>query len=342
MYRKGGWAVTHPMSYAGPSLRGDGTNTMIIGSFSSMPQFKQVTAREQGADGLYSYITGTTGGQKSPEGAYDPPPTFLHEWSRSVVYLPSTDERSDTLVVYDRTNARNPMELPKFERYRRAGPDEQTAILNMPALKQWVIHSPVDPVLSSEGISWPTPHGQQVSVSTLLPQPQRRLVYDENLLWPTRVAASERKWQVRIVPTMERQWDTFLNVVQAFDAPASLSNRLLRSDNATAEGVLVRRGSHDDMVLMFNAERGAVLPDTRNGAVSMFDPRAESMLNVIRLRSTGYAVRWTSTSRPSGQRSGRRRDSHPGRGRSLPEHHAASVRYWSAAICTTSPAVGAV
>ena len=294
MHRKGGWALTHPLSYAGPSLRGEGTNTMIIGSFSSMAQYKRVTAYEHGAGGAYTYLAGTTGGQMSPEGSYyNPPPTFLHEWTRSVVYLPSRDTRSDTLILYDRTNANNPMELPKFERYRQ--PSEQSAILNMPALKQWVIHTPVDPMLSSEGISWSLPDGQRASVDTLLPQPQRRLVYDERTLWPTRVPPSERKWQVRIVPSVDRQWDTFLNVVQVFDDGAMLSTNLLRSDDKTVEGVLVRRDGHDDVVALFNGVAGPELPDPRKGPMSLFDPRAESILDSARLRTSDYTVRWTST-----------------------------------------------
>jgi hypothetical protein len=294
MYRKGEWAVTHPMSYAGPSLRGDGTNAMIIGSFSSMTQYKRVTAFEHA--GAFTYIAGTTGGRKSAENAYDPPPTFLHEWTRSIVYLPSEDKRSDTLVVYDRTHARHPMELPKFERYRRSTPDEQSAIMNMPALKQWVIHMPTDPVLAADAISWSTPNGQEVTVSTLLPTGQRRVVFDEKQLWVGRVSDAEKKWQVRILPHMDRPWDTFLNVVQAYDAPASLSNRLLRSDDQSAEGVLVRRGGHDDMVLMFNARPGSEIPDARDGAVSRFDARADSMLDRVRPRSAGYVLRWTSGS----------------------------------------------
>jgi len=295
MYRKGAWALTHPISYAGPSLRGDGTNTMIIGSFSSMAQFKRVTAYEHGAGGAYTYISGATGGQKSAEGAYDPPPTFLHEWTRSIVYLPSHDDRSDTLVVYDRVKADNPKDLPKFERYRRSGPDEQSAIIEMPALKQWVIHAPVDPMLTADGISWTLPDEQHVSVDTLLPQPQRRLVYDERKLWTTRVPPAERKWQVRIVPTTERQWDTFLNVVQVFDSGANLMNTVLRSEDKTLEGVLVRRPGHDDVVAMFNGASGAVLPDPRKGAVSIFDPKVETALNRARLRAGGFVVKWTST-----------------------------------------------
>jgi len=295
IYRKGEWAVTHPLSYAGPSLRGDGTNSMVIGSFSSMNQFKRVVAQEHGAGGAYTYIAGTTGGQKAPEGSYDPPPTFLHEWTRSLVYLPSKDKRSDTLVVYDRTNAEHPMELPRVERYRRSSPDEQTAIREMPALKQWVIHAPVDPAVSSQGLSWMTPGGQDVAVTTLLPAQQRRIVYDERTLWTSRVPEEERKWQVRILPSVDRQWDTFLNVVQVFDGPAALSNRLLRSDDGSAEGVLVRRGGHDDTVLMFNGAPGPRIVDTREGARVLFGRDVSSMLSTVHLRFEGYAVRWTST-----------------------------------------------
>jgi hypothetical protein len=299
MYRKGRWVLTHPITYAGPSLRGDGTNAMIIGSFSSMAQIKHVTAYEQGAGAAYTYIAGTTGGQKSAEGAYDPPPTFLHEWTRSIVYLPSQDQRSDTLVVYDRINAQNPKDLPKFERYRRASPDEQSAILDMPALKQWIIHAPVEPMLMSDSISWTLPDDQRVSVDTLLPQSQRRLLYDERKLWPTRVPEAEKKWQVRIVPTTEQQWDTFLNVVQVFDSGASLANSVIRSEDKSVEGVLVKRSGHDDVVALFNAASGSQLPDPRKGAVSVFDANADTMLDRARVRPGGFTVKWTATTASS-------------------------------------------
>jgi hypothetical protein len=295
-YRKGEWAITHPISYNGPSLRAEGTNTVLIGSFSSMLEFKEVTAQEEGAAGQYVYVSGTTGGQATREGYYYPPPTFLHELTRSLVYLPSNDAHSDTLVVYDRTNAQHPKDLPKFDRYSRS---DQTAILNLPALKQWVIHTPVEPIQTASSISWETTAGQQVSVNTLLPVGQRRRVYDENELFAdARVAPSERKWQVRILPPQDRQWDTFLNVVQVSDTGTRLSNLLLRSDDAQTEGVLVRRAGHDDAMVMFNAVPGPPLPDSRVGAGSVFGPAVRAALSRVRLRSSAYSVRWVgATSR---------------------------------------------
>ena len=174
-----------------------------------MAEFKAVVAHEHAVDGSYAYISGTTGGQKAPEGSSTPPPTFLNEWTRSLVYLPSRDARSDTIVVHDRVNAQNPANLPKFNRYRARGPNEQAAISAMPATKQWMIHAPTEPRLDATGLSWSTAGGQSVVVDTLLPAGQRRVVYDERQLWPEKaVRQGERKWQVRILPPVEREWDT--------------------------------------------------------------------------------------------------------------------------------------
>jgi hypothetical protein len=294
IYRKGEWAITHPISYGGPSSSAEGTNTMLIGGFSSMSEFKRVTAQEQGPEGQYAYISGTTGGQAVREGYYYPPPTFLHEWTRSLVYLPSNDAHSDTLVVHDRTNAENPKDLSKFERYGRS---QQTAVLGMLALKQWVIHAPVEPIQTTTGISWETIGGQQVSVDTLLPTGQRRVVYDENDLFAdTVVRPSERKWQLRILPAESHRWDTFLNVVQVSDFGTRLSNVLIRSDDALTEGVLVRRTGHDDTMVMFSAAPGPVLPDSRIGAGSVFGPALNAALSRVRLRSSAFSVRWVAGS----------------------------------------------
>ena len=296
IYRKGEWALTHPISYSGPALKGEGTNAMVIGSFSSMAEFKRIKAQEQAADNSYTYISGTTGGQKAPEGSYDPPPTFLSEWTRSLVYLPSRDAHSDTIVVFDRTNALNPRALPKFTRYRTRSPDEQTAILEMPAMKQWIIQSPVEPTLAPGGLSWSTPGGQSVAVDTLLPSAQRRLVYNETELWTeTAVRAAERKWQTRIVPAVEQAWDTFLNVVQVFDSGTGRSNVLVRSTNGDAEGALVRRAGHSDTLLVFNATPGPTLSSVSIGPILTFDAATEQTLSRVGIRGTAYDLRWTST-----------------------------------------------
>ena len=198
--------------------------------------------------------------------------------------------------MHDRTNAHNPQALAKFERYRKRGPDEQGAILGMPAVKQWVIHAPVEPTLSPGTLSWSTPGGQSIVVDTLLPASQRRLVYNESELWPeTSVRAGERKWQVRVVASPEQAWDTFLNVVQAFDSGTERANTLVRSTSGDADGVLVRRGGHPDTLAVFNAIPGPRLKESKRGALSAYDPGIDEILRRVRLRSVGYTLQWNAS-----------------------------------------------
>jgi hypothetical protein len=94
-------------------------------------------------------------------------------------------------------------------------------------------------------------------VSTLLPAQERRQVIDEDAAWPDASpypAKGEQKWQVRVMPTVDQQWDTFLNVVQAYDSGTLLRNTLVRSTGGEAEGALIEREGHPDTLVLFSAE----------------------------------------------------------------------------------------
>jgi hypothetical protein len=264
LYRNGEWAATHPIGYGGPAAA---NNTMLIAGLPSMYQRGPV-AQEFGPNGSYAYIAGTTSGQYYAPGYYNPPPTFLNEWTRSLFYLPSSDGHSDTIIVFDRVNALNPQQLPNFSQYAAA---DQTAIENAPALKQWIIHAPVNPTITSSGVSWQTAGGQQINVSTLLPLNQTRTVYNETQLWGNsgEFSASELHYEIAIAPSTPEQWDTFLNVVQASDSGTTLTNTLEQSTGGEVQGVLVQRGGLSDVLVMFGAEQSA------------------------RILSAGYTVNWT-------------------------------------------------
>ncbi len=150
------------------------------------------------------------------------------------------------------------------------------AITSAPALKQWIIHTPVAPILTPDAISWTTAGGQVVRVSTLEPLNQTRTIYDENQLWPSSqywsFVDSEKHYQVRIVPTTEQRWDTFLNVVQVSDPGTALNNVGVQSTGGEAHGVLVQRGGLPDSLVMFGAQEAG------------------------RVMSTGYTVNWTAGS----------------------------------------------
>jgi hypothetical protein len=110
------------------------------------------------------------------------------------------------------------------------------------------------------------------------------------------VPLTERKWQARVVPAKEQQWDTFLNVVQAHDPEASLANTLVRDSAGEAEGVLVHRGGANDAVVMFNAKPGLALKQpTRKGALSVYAGDTQARLEAVRLRSAGYTMTWSAS-----------------------------------------------
>ena len=267
LYRRGEWAVTHPIGYQ--TSEGEYMNSMLIGGLSATYEHKGLVAQEYGPADEYAYSAGSCSGQFYEQPYYEPPATFLHEWTRSLLYLPSADKHSDTIVIFDRTNADNPKNVARVERYRAS---DLARIQGAPSNKQWIIHSPVVPTLTADAISWSTAGGQRVRVNTLLPAAQNRTVVDEKTAWTVNgtILDEERKFQTRITPQSEQRWDTFLNVVQAYDAGTSLSNTTVRSTGGEAEGAVVARGGHNDTLVLFSA--------------NTFE----------RVLTTGYTLNWTA------------------------------------------------
>ncbi len=297
LYRQGEWALTHPLGYALASVNagGSSTNGMEFAGVTEVSEARGPVAQEFGPNGDSAYLVGSTGGQYVWTNFWTPPPTFLHEWTRSLLYLPSEDKHSDTIVVYDRTNSEDPRLLPLSNRYGSDLP----AINAATSLKQWIIHMPVAPTLTPSGISWTTPGGQNINVSTLLPVNQQKTAYDETQLgWISwTIVPTEEKWQARIAPAVDAQWDTFLNVVQAYDTGTTLANTMVRSDGGQAEGALIQRGSQDDVLALFSAQMGVQVPVTLPIAnVSVYNPNMLAQIGAVRILGAGYSVTWTGGS----------------------------------------------
>jgi hypothetical protein len=290
LYRNGAWAITHPLTYGGPGISGEGVNTLLHGGFGSMLEFRDVVGAEWDAEGTWSYVAGTTGGQKYADGYYQPPPTFLHEWTRSLVYLPAGPAGVDAIVVYDRSHADPPRSLPRFERYSTA---DRNTIMNAPAVRQWIIHMPVNPSIGGDTISWQTAT-DALRVNMLLPRQRTVTPIDESQRWPTSVVtADQRKWHVRIAPASDEPWQTFLNVVQAHggSAPADVA---AVSSNDRVEGAVVRRAGRPDMVVLFNALPSARIESQANG-LGVYNAANSAQLRRAHLRSTGFSVQWQSS-----------------------------------------------
>ena len=297
LYRRGEWAVTHPRGYDEGLKKGDAANAMLIAGLSETPEYRAVQAVDGNPESGYAYVTTTMGGQRQEQGSWDPPPTYLHEWTRGVFYLSSPDKHSDTIIVHDRVNAQNPRQLAKFDHYKA---NDSAPILAAPALKQWFLHTPVQPTMTATGFSWPISSQQQAEVRTLLPADVTRTAVDEATWWPgASMPATERRWHVVLSPGLERQWDTFLNVVQVVDAGSAIKSELVRSIALDVDGALVHRAGQPDALVMFNAVAGPTLPNptlTATNARSVWMPDVQQLLNRVRLRQKGFQAAWFAAS----------------------------------------------
>ncbi|MEX1997662.1 MAG: hypothetical protein WEA04_03225 [Candidatus Andersenbacteria bacterium] len=265
LYRKGEWVVTHPWSYDDlGSADGLGrTNTMLIGNLPGSFMLRQATGQESGEG--YHWLAGETGGpfKYGRKDGNDVPiaKEYLHSWQRALVYLPTQDATADTVVIYDRVDADQPVNqladrspyhwnfMKRHEEYVAGG---------IP-LKQWIIHASVKPDLTPTGFAWQTPGQQTVQVTPLLPTERRFEFLDEKVLFSGRVATwqvseKERKWQARVIPARDQQWDTFLNVVNVTDTAGGVTSKVIKSTNNAAEGALIERPNQPSVATLFNAE----------------------------------------------------------------------------------------
>jgi len=291
LYRRGDWAVTHPLTYGGPGITGEGVNTLLHAGFGSMAQLRDVAGVEWDPGATYAYVSGTTGGQKYSQGTYQPPPTFLHEWTRSLVYLPALGQSVDAIVVHDRSHAENPRQLPRFERYSTA---DRNTIMDTTSLREWIIHMPVRPAITGDAIAWQTPTGDAITVNMLLPRERNVTAVDETQTWPESVVrADQRKWNARISPAGEQPWVTFLNVVQAYGGAAPADVRLLTSDDGI-DGALIRRTGAPDAVVIFNAQPGPHIDALPNG-LGTFDAAQGDLIRRAHVRSAGFTVQWQAS-----------------------------------------------
>jgi hypothetical protein len=294
LYRRGAWAITHPMSYGGPPVLGAGANTMLHAGFAAMTEFRDVVAMQHDPQGRFAYIAGTTGGQKYASNYYAPPPTYLHEWTRSLLYLPGAQRSSDTIVVFDRSHAENPRDLANLQRYSAA---DRQIISQSRSLREWILHVPVRPTISANTVSWDLGSGERARVTILLPRQQSVTGIDESELWAknTPVRVEQRKWQIRIMPESEQTWTTFLNVIDVAGAGMTSSAQLVTSSSDDVQGTLIRHQGQSDVVAVFNAAQGPTL-QASPGAGGYSNPAQLKLLHDARLRRSGFTIQWPSAS----------------------------------------------
>ncbi|MEO0292779.1 MAG: T9SS type A sorting domain-containing protein [candidate division WOR-3 bacterium] len=275
IFRKGEWAFHHPLYYSSVISHSEFENSIIIGGLPAMEENRVVYANESGED--YFYASGETSGHFRPEtyGEWYPTPNFVPEWTRSMIYLPSGDGKSETVVLHDRANVLDPRSMPNFNNFWSTHKTRILEAFENFSRSQLVFHSPVPPTKSfGNTYTWSTSSGQNVKVVSLIPLIPRDTIINEKLRYTSDdwgyIDTALLKWQFRIMPITEKVWNTFLTVVQVLDNGVSVTSSLVKSSDNKSEGVLIKNFGRNDCLVMFNADSST------------------------RFLNTGYSISWAS------------------------------------------------
>jgi len=322
LWRRGHWAVTHPQAYASgstgtveiPSNPGSNNSMRTLGFFSTPPWYAgSGPIPDEAIDGFsrvwqhvgadFVYQCGTAGGQCHPTGQYaSPPPTAMHENTRTTVMFHSTDGTSDVVVLCDRVNANDPESLASFTRYTAV---EQGLITNAQALKECMFFAKNQPTIGGAGtshgqvftnnlgaIEWTDEGGDPVRVDTLLPAGMNKIVEDFSnaaIGGSAYVGAERVFWRTSTYPGTEVQWDVFLNVVTCRNSGVAAPTVTLITGTVNRVGCLVARTGQDNRVVVFNGTQGADLP-AFNTYTTM-----KAVLHVVRYQTVSFSFGYTQT-----------------------------------------------
>lgn len=295
LYRFGSWALTHPIAYGGRPNYGEGCNVMLHRNWGSSVEFRSALTHQTWPGSIH-YLAGTTGGDVLPAKYYDPPPHWLHEYSRSVFWFSQPElpfarltlqDKLDVLVVCDRSHVEDPLTIGKFERYSVNDQNKMKAAL---ALRETIWHVPVEPIVDTGPLSATWPGARLVMLD------DRELrVQDLTTAWPPPPPASpseptlmsERKWQVKALSQSTAAFETSLSVLVFGDGALSV---LPVACSDGVRGVHLSRPDHDDVVVLFNIVPG---PKTKpRSAANTWNPENRTLLQTARQATQPFSVSW--------------------------------------------------
>ena len=289
LYRNGEWAVTSVRDNVVRAFR-EGANTVLVHGRGRQGNV-YTKFWEPAHHANFTYVVGTTGGEKLLGRAYcgmgNTPDIFLHENTRSQVYLPRTaGSDTDIVVTYDRINALTTVPEPKC--YNDA---ENTHVATYDNFhhKLLINHTQTLPTPAGNAYTWKTPGGTPAKMTVVYPTTFNSAIVNEVTdvaelpAWRT-VTKSERKWHIRNSPADTVQWNTFLTVHEV--GTAGTVNA--KTDPGKVEGVHIVRAGEADALVVFNSEPGANLNPT---PAHQSHPRD---LAVVRFRETGFSISWNA------------------------------------------------
>jgi IPT/TIG domain len=295
LYRKAGWALTHPQAYQGHVVvTGDGCNVMLQCGYGCPSEFYGARVVQSAAD--YTYVAGTAGGNILGNKSYYPPETFWYEWSRATLFIPGGP--TDTIIVFDRTHVIDPTILPHWSQTSGRGySTAQMAKILAAPFRRWYWHAPTEPQISGTHADWPIGSGETARVTWNRTDIAAATV-NEAVAWTTdSTAVSERKWHLHLTPSPDSAGFQALITVLEFGPQMATITPL---DLGDVQGVQVDRPGEAPLVALFNAIPGPALADPAyiDGRVSgTYQASVPAVLQTVRLRTT--PVSYTP---PSGSR----------------------------------------
>lgn len=328
LYRRSQYALTNPVSYAGASSIPEGTNTSMVEglippSFAGR-QFKGETGYTCGSDFLY--IAGTAGGthfipssdatllanstydNTTLQAVFNPPAVFIHEWTKSFVYLPSATKTYDNIVTIERINAVDPLTTFRGANWTTVTStntcypncldhlylSRKNRIDNRPRWTRFQ-HQWFDPTVASNVVTWTLPDGQTVTDTWLAPdavtitkEATANLVgFNVDGI----VKPPERKWRTTTQPTSDTQWNCLFDVVSARNSGSAAPTLTELTVTNNGAGVLITRTGNDDRVVVANCGQG---PSFSQNYPSL--AQTTTQLSTARYRAAGsYTVSYTQT-----------------------------------------------
>jgi hypothetical protein len=277
VYRGAGWALTHPITYSGVGLDGQGTNGMLHRGIGQPKEWRGSGAVYTGPDWVFT--AATSGGTILASKFYQPPPTFWYEWSRSFLWIHGD---VDTVIVFDRTHLDDPLALAGCSKY----PDDLEKKFNANPLRLWRWHAPIAPTIAGCTASWPIADGEVCRVSWLREDLETRIT-DQVVAWAGySMAETEKKFHLDLIPEDCAGFETLITVLE-FGDPAKFSTVTLHEDpEHAATAVVLTRAGRETWAALFNTTPGPTLPTY--GGASAYHPEIPGLLAPVRFRD--YAI----------------------------------------------------
>eukprot|EP01128_Nolandella_sp_AFSM9_P000118 TRINITY_DN1019_c0_g2_i1.p1 TRINITY_DN1019_c0_g2~~TRINITY_DN1019_c0_g2_i1.p1 ORF type:complete len:835 (-),score=95.18 TRINITY_DN1019_c0_g2_i1:2-2281(-) len=258
-YRKGAWVLGTMLSYGPPTVTGISSNTArFFGwplNYEIIREFKQVTA--YGWTDNQAYFRGTSGGTHLFPGEWYGAPVWQHEYSRSILYIPSLDKSLDIVIIYDRANIQDPEVNPVYDNYRA----HESASFVENERMEWGFHCESEPTLyntggAQAGASFTVTGDsvQHVRIDSSLVGTQRAV--DENS-FSGDIMSGDQKWRIEYNPLVDNTWENPIFVFQITDDDTPAATDFIATSNAAA----VYIGSATAQLAIFNGQPGPDLYD---------------------------------------------------------------------------------